>query len=83
MAADAIAAATAQANAAGLVVGSQYSIAFNGGLVLAEVVRFEATGQVVGKYPDGKLYYMGDTVFATVSNIQAAQQQQRQVSPLV
>ena len=44
---------------------------------MAEVVRFEATGQVVGKYPDGKLYYMGDTISATMSNIQAAQQQRQ------
>jgi hypothetical protein len=66
-------ATSSKAEAAGLKIGNRVRILWKGEVIMAEVVRYELPGgKVVGKYPDGKLYYMGDSVAGTVSNVAAA-----------
>ena len=72
-------ATSSKAEAAGLKIGNRVRILWKGEVIMAEVVRYELPGgKVVGKYPDGKLYYMGDSVAGTVSNVAAAASRPRE-----
>eukprot|EP01046_Picozoa_sp_COSAG06_P006647 COSAG06_NODE_314_length_17706_cov_366.601940_6_plen_445_part_00 len=64
---------TSAAEKVGLKVGNNVRIIWKGEVITAEIVRYELpAGKVVGKYTDGKLYYMGDSVAAAKANVDAA-----------
>ena len=61
------------AEAAGLKIGNKVRAVLSGEVVLVEIVRYEQpAGKVIGRYPDGELRCVGDSVADAQRNVSAA-----------
>eukprot|EP01047_Picozoa_sp_COSAG01_P092781 COSAG01_NODE_24078_length_791_cov_1.193642_1_plen_150_part_10 len=66
----------AEADKAGLKVGTKHRVDWKGQVAQAEICRVDADGKIVGRYPDGKLYVVGDSVADAKKKVAAAVKQE-------